>query len=67
MTTARHHYLEIIRHNLRINLVEEKEVINELETHIEDRLDELKESGLSEEEAERTCLGLLGSAKVIAR
>jgi len=67
MTTARNHYLEIIRHNLRINLVEEKEVINELETHIEDRLDELKESGLSEEEAERTCLGLLGSAKVIAK
>jgi len=67
MTTARNHYLEIIRDNLRINLGEEKEVINELETHIEDRLDELKESGLSEEEAERTCLGLLGSARVIAK
>ena len=67
MTTARNHYLEIIQHNLRIDLGEEKEVINELETHIEDRLDELKESGLSEKEAERTCLGLLGSARVIAR
>jgi len=67
MTTARNHYLEIIRHNLRIDLGEEKEVINELEAHIEDRFDELKKSGLSEEEAEKACLGLLGSARVIAR
>ncbi len=67
MTTARNHYLEIIRDNLRIDLEEEKEVISELETHIEDRFQELKKSGLSEEEAEKTCLGLLGSAKVIAR
>jgi len=67
MTTALNHYLEIIRDNLKIGLDEEKEVISELETHIEDRFQELKESGLSEEEAERTCLGLLGSAKVIAR
>ena len=67
MTTALNHYLEIIRANLRIDLAEEKEVISELETHIEDKLQELKESGLSEEEAEKTCLGLLGSAKLIAR
>jgi len=67
MTTARQHYLEIIHDNLKIDLAEEKEVINELETHIEDRLQELKERGLSEEEAETTCLGLLGSAKAIAR
>jgi hypothetical protein len=67
MTTARHHYLETIRDNLNIDLAEEKEVISELEAHIEDRLQELKERGLSEEEAETTCLGLLGSAKLIAR
>ena len=67
MTTALNHYLEIIRNNLRIDLVEEKEVISELETHIEDKLQELKECGLSEEEAESTCLGLLGSARAIAR
>ncbi len=67
MTTALNHYLEIIRNNLRIDLAEEKEVISELETHIEDKLQELKECGLSEEEAESTCLGLLGSARVIAR
>ena len=67
MTTALNHYLEIIRNNLRVDLTEEKEVINELETHIEDKLQELKECGLTEEEAESTCLGLLGSAKAIAR
>ena len=67
MTTALNHYLEIIRNNLRIDLAEEKEVISELETHIEDKLQELKECGLSEEEAESTCLGLLGSARAIAR
>ncbi len=67
MTTALNHYLEIIQNNLRIDLTEEKEVISELETHIEDKLQELKECGLSEEEAESTCLVLLGSAKVIAR
>ncbi len=53
MTTALNHYLEIIRANLRIDLAEEKEVISELEMHIEDKLQELKESGLSEEEAEK--------------
>jgi hypothetical protein len=67
MTTALSHYLESIRANLRIDPSEEREVLAELETHIEDRLQELKEAGLSEEEATKTCLGLLGSAKLIAR
>ena len=67
MPTALSHYLENIRDNLRLDFFEKKEVINELETHIEDRLQELKESGLSEEEATKTCLGLLGSTKLVAR
>lgn len=67
MTTALSHYLESIRDNLRLDPSDEREVINELETHIEDRLQELKEAGLSEVEAAETCLGLLGSAKLIAR
>ncbi len=67
MTASLSHYLEDIRDKLRIDLPEEREVISELETHIEDKLQELKESGLSEEEATQTCLGLLGSAKLIAR
>jgi len=67
MTTALIHYLEYIKNNLRLNPSDEREVINELETHIEDRLQELEKTGLSEEEATETCLGLLGSARLIAR
>jgi hypothetical protein len=67
MITALTHYLESIRDNLRLELSEEREVISELETHIEDRFQELREAGLSEEEAAKTCLGLLGSAKLIAK
>jgi len=67
MTTDLSHYLDCIRDNLRLGLSAEREVIGELETHIEDRLQELKETGLSEEEAANTCLGLLGSAKLVAR
>ena len=67
MTTLLSHYLEDIRNNLRLASSDEKEVINELETHIEDRLQELTEAGLSEEEAARTCMGLLGSTRLVAR
>ena len=66
MTTALSHYLNIVRDNLRLDPQSEREVINELETHIEDELQELKEAGLSEEEAANTCVRLLGSAKLVA-
>lgn len=67
MVTALSSYLDSVKANLRLELSDEREVISELETHIEDRLQELKDSGLSEEEAANTCMGLLGSAKVVAR
>ncbi|GAH77951.1 unnamed protein product, partial [marine sediment metagenome] len=67
MTTALSHYLDSVRENLRLDRSLEREVIHELETHIEDELQELKEAGLSEEEAANTCLSLLGSAKLVAR
>ncbi|MFB0559109.1 MAG: permease prefix domain 1-containing protein [Dehalococcoidales bacterium] len=67
MTTALSQYLNSIRDNLRLDPPSEREVINELETHIEDELEELKEAGLSEEEAANTCVRLLGSAKLVAR
>jgi hypothetical protein len=60
-------YLDTVRANLRIGLSDEREVIDELETHIEDRLQELREAGLSEEEAANRCVVLLGSAKLLAR
>jgi hypothetical protein len=61
------HYLDTVRANLRLGPSDETEVINELETHIEDRLQELREAGLSEEEAADRCVDLLGSAKLLAR
>ena len=67
MVTVPSHYLDSIRENLRLDRSVESEVIHELETHIEDELQELREAGLSEEEAADTCLKLLGSAKVVAR
>ena len=67
MTSTVEHYLESIRDNLSLDLFEEREIVNELETHIEDRIEELKKAGLSEEEAAQTCQGLLGSAKMVAR
>ena len=67
MTTALSYYLDSIRDNLRLDPSIEREVISELETHIEDRLQELKDTGLSDEEAASTCVTLLGSAKLVAR
>jgi len=67
VTTALSHYLDSVRHNLRLDPLSQREVINELETHIEDELQDLKQAGLSEEEAANTCIRLLGSAKLVAR
>ncbi len=67
MVTELNHYLDSVRDNLRLDLSSEREVTSELETHIEDRLQELRQAGLSEEEAANTCVKLLGSAKLVAR
>ena len=67
MLTELSHYLDSIRYNLRLDPSSEREVTSELETHIEDRLQELRQAGLSEEEAANTCVKLLGSAKLVAR
>ena len=60
-------YLDDIRYNLRLGQAAESEVIRELQTHIEDRLSEMEEDGLSEEDATNVCLRFLGSAKQVAR
>jgi len=67
VVTELNHYLDSVRDNLRLDLSSEREVTSELETHIEDRLQELRQAGLSEEEAANTCVKLLGSAKLVAR
>ena len=60
-------YLENLKSNLKLDPSTEEEVIHELETHVEDRFHELKDTGLSDEEAVEKCLGLLGSARLVAR
>ena len=66
MGTALSSYMDSIRENLRLESSVENEIINELETHIEDELLELKGRGLSEEEAVSTCVRFLGSARLVA-
>jgi hypothetical protein len=60
-------YLNDVRDNLRLDAASEQEIISELETHAEERMLEMREAGLSDEEAASKCLGLLGSAKLVAR
>ncbi len=65
--TALIKYLDSVRDGLRLDLGAEKEIITELQTHIEDKLEEMREAGLSEDEATKTCVKLLGSARLVAR
>ena len=51
MVTELNHYLDSVRDNLRLDHSSEQEVTSELETHINERLHELRQAGLSEEEA----------------
>jgi hypothetical protein len=60
-------YLESIRGSAKLGPADENGVLNELRAHIEDRVDELTETGLSEDEALKVCLGQMGSTKMIAR
>jgi len=67
LATIINEYLDSIKDNLRLGSPDEKEIISELATHIEDEIQDLQKSGLKEDEAVRTCLKLLGSAQSVAR
>jgi hypothetical protein len=67
MTRELAEYIENIRFTSKIGSAEDTEIIGELESHIEDRIQELTDAGLSEEEATRTCLGQMGSPSLVAR
>ncbi len=67
MISAFDRYISDIRDNLRLDDDDKTEVINELQTHIEDEYQELRDKGLSEEEAVSSCIRFFGSAAVIAR
>lgn len=67
MTQELAQYLESIRTNARLDYSDEPAVMSELEAHIEDKLQELTDSGLSEEDAIKTCIWQMGSIQVLAR
>jgi hypothetical protein len=60
-------YLESIKDSAKLGPADENGVMSELKAHIEDRVEELTVTGLTEEEALETCLGQMGSTKLIAR
>jgi hypothetical protein len=67
MATGFSEYLSDVQSNLNLDVREEREVIRELLAHLEDRSHELVANGLSETEATKNCLDMLGSARKLAR
>jgi hypothetical protein len=66
LSTIVQEYLDSVKSNLRMEVSDETEIISELSNHIEDEIQELRKSGLHEEEAASVCIRLLGSAKMVA-
>ena len=60
-------YFSDIKSSLKLDEEIKDEFLLELSTHVEDKCQELREKGLSQEEAEREALESLGSAKLITR
>jgi hypothetical protein len=67
MTLDLSQYLDSIRADARLEQSDETIIMSELEAHIEDKLQELTDTGLTKEEAVKTCLSDMGSIKSIAR
>lgn len=61
------HYLEGIKSKLRLNSSQERDILRELYTHLEERIQELEEEGLSKEEATKTAIQSFGSDEAVAR
>jgi len=60
-------YLQSIKDDLKLDPASEKEVIRELEAHVEDSCQEMQDAGLPEGEALEKCIKLLGPANTVAR
>jgi len=67
MTPELIQYLESIKLKARLEHADETEIMSELEAHIQDKTRELTESGLTGEEALKTCLGEMGGTRLVAR
>ena len=60
-------YLERLRSTLQLDPDENDDVVRELRSHVDDRLTELRRTGLSEEEAQRVLLRRLDRPQTLAR
>jgi len=60
-------YLDSFKACLEIDSAVKESVSRELYTHLEDKSQELKEKGLSEEEADKVAIQALGSPKLVAQ
>lgn len=60
-------YLNSLKDCLRLDSTTESDVVRELHAHLEDKSQELREFGLSEEEATETAVQFLGSPRLVAQ
>jgi len=67
MANSISHYLNSFKACLNIDLAIKDSVAKELYTHLEDKSQELKETGLSEEEADKAATRALGPPELIAQ
>jgi hypothetical protein len=60
-------YLNILKNHLRLDPVVKNDFLRELRTHLEDKIKELRENGMTEIEASEAASKLLGSPQIIAQ
>jgi hypothetical protein len=60
-------YIENIRADARLEKSDETVIMSELEDHIEDKLQEFTDAGLTKEEALQKCFSQMGSIRTISR
>jgi hypothetical protein len=60
-------YLNILKSHLRLDPEVKDDLLRELRGHIDDRISDLRESGMSESEAREIASDLLGSPQIIAQ
>lgn len=65
--TAKLSYLDNLKDYLRVDPATASDVVRELDAHLEDKSQELRESGFSKEEATETAVQFLGSPRLVAR
>lgn len=67
MASEMHGYLELVERGLYLDPIKRDEILNELQTHIEDRAQELVQEGKSSEDALRNAVNRLGPSQSLAQ